>query len=97
MKHSFNIDLSLLAQLGGHSAERTHRGKEFFPGMSITMSLLKNLEKEMKLNKARCTIVNKATVTKLLKDNNKVVGVEWTDKGGKTHVDHGPVVICTGG
>ncbi len=29
----FNLDLSLLARLGGHSAPRTHRGKERFPGI----------------------------------------------------------------
>ena len=28
--------MSLLARLGGHSAPRTHRGKERFPGMTIT-------------------------------------------------------------
>merc|ERR1719512_359396 len=27
----FNLDLSLVARLGGHSAPRTHRGKERFP------------------------------------------------------------------
>lgn len=28
----FDLDMSLLARLGGHSAPRTHRGKERFPG-----------------------------------------------------------------
>ena len=32
----FNLDLSLVARLGGHSQPRTHRGKERFPGMTIT-------------------------------------------------------------
>jgi len=91
------LDLSILSQLGGHSAERTHRGKEFFPGMSITMGLLKNLEKIMKENKEKCNIITKATVTKLLKDNNKVIGVVYTDKDNKEHTEYGPVVICTGG
>merc|ERR1719327_1213776 len=31
---AFNLDLSLVARLGGHSAPRTHRGKERFPGMT---------------------------------------------------------------
>eukprot|EP00435_Cladocopium_sp_Y103_P006772 s1798_g2.t1 len=30
----FNLDLSLVARLGGHSQPRTHRGKERFPGMT---------------------------------------------------------------
>ena len=30
----FELDLSLVARLGGHSMPRTHRGKERFPGMT---------------------------------------------------------------
>ena len=29
---NFGLDLSLVSRLGGHSQERTHRGKEKFPG-----------------------------------------------------------------
>ena len=36
----FNLDLSLVARLGGHSAPRTHRGKERFPGMMILSLIL---------------------------------------------------------
>ena len=32
----FNLDLSLVGRLGGHSAPRAHRGKERFPNMTIT-------------------------------------------------------------
>ena len=35
----------MISRLGGHSHERTHRGKEKFPGMTITMALLTALEK----------------------------------------------------
>merc|ERR1712113_261538 len=41
----FNLDLSLVARLGGHSMSRTHRGKERFPGMTITYALIQMLEK----------------------------------------------------
>ena len=41
----FNLDLSLLARLGGHSMPRTHRGKERFPGMTITYALIQTFEK----------------------------------------------------
>ena len=41
----FNLDLSLVARLGGHSQPRTHRGKERFPGMTITYALIQMLEK----------------------------------------------------
>merc|ERR1719329_1139234 len=41
----FDLALSLLARLGGHSQPRTHRGKERFPGMTITYALIQMLEK----------------------------------------------------
>merc|ERR1711871_574496 len=40
----FNLDLSLVARLGGHSQPRTHRGKERFPGMTITYALIQMVE-----------------------------------------------------
>lgn len=40
----FGIDLSLVSRLGGHSHERTHRGKEKFPGMTITYGLMEKWE-----------------------------------------------------
>lgn len=71
----FNIDLSLLSRMGGHSQKRTHRGKEYFPGMVITMRLLDELEATKKADPTRCSIINKARVTKLLMEGDKVVGV----------------------
>jgi succinate dehydrogenase/fumarate reductase flavoprotein subunit len=32
----FNLDLSLVSRLGGHSQPRTHRGSAKFPGFTIT-------------------------------------------------------------
>merc|ERR1719210_2333590 len=55
----FDLDLSLVARLGGHSAPRTHRGKERFPGMTITYALIQMVEKVAECSdKAR--IVTKA-------------------------------------
>merc|ERR1712054_646155 len=62
---AFNLDLSLVARLGGHSAPRTHRGKERFPGMTITYALIQMVEKISEMtDKAR--IITKARATKLL-------------------------------
>merc|ERR1712054_102570 len=41
----FDLDLSLVARLGGHSQPRTHRGKERFPGMTITYALIQMVER----------------------------------------------------
>ena len=40
LMEAFGLDLSLVSQLGGHSFPRTHRGKERFPGMTITYALM---------------------------------------------------------
>merc|ERR1712178_417948 len=91
----FDLDLSLLARLGGHSMPRTHRGKERFPGMTITYALIQSVEKIAEAaDLAR--IITKAKATKLLMNNGCCVGVEY-EKGGLNFQEHGPVIICTGG
>merc|ERR1719201_3234459 len=92
----FNLDLSLVARLGGHSAPRTHRGAERFPGMTITYALIQMVEKvSERSDKAR--IITKAKATKLLTNaSGAVVGCVY-EKGGVEFQEHGPVIICTGG
>jgi len=93
----FKLDLSLVSRLGGHSHPRTHRGKERFPGMTITYALMEALE-DIAEESDRAKIMLKSKVTKLLKDAaGNVTGVEGVTAGGKTFVEHGPVIICTGG
>merc|ERR1712050_775942 len=90
----FNLDLSLVARLGGHSAPRTHRGAERFPGMTITYALIQMLEKvSEKCDKAR--IITKARATQLLVNNDAVVGCEYA-KGGQQFKEFGPVVFASG-
>jgi len=92
----FNLDLSLVARLGGHSAPRTHRGKERFPGMTITYALIQMLEKiAEKTDKAR--IITKARATKLLtNEGSACVGLVY-EKGGAQFQEHGPVILASGG
>jgi len=92
----FGLDLSLVSRLGGHSFERTHRGKEKFPGMTITYALMEKLEDIAKSGDGRAQIIVKARVTKLIKENDAVIGVEY-EHDGKSYKEYGPVVICTGG
>merc|ERR1711879_562879 len=90
-----DLDLSLLARLGGHSAPRTHRGKERFPGMTITYALIQMLEKVAeKTDRAR--IVTKAEVFKLILNGRAVVGCEYR-KAGKVVKEFGPVIWASGG
>merc|ERR1712232_289738 len=70
----FELDLSLIARLGGHSAPRTHRGKERFLGMTITYALIQMLEKVAeKTDRAR--IITKACANKLLMEGGNCVGL----------------------
>lgn len=39
----FNLDLSKVSRLGGHSEKRTHRGGQQFPGMTITYALMEKV------------------------------------------------------
>ena len=98
LMEKFNLDLSLVSQLGGHSYPRTHRGKERFPGFTITYALMEGLEKIMEeTNGEIARIITKAEAKKLVTDaNNAVIGVEF-EKGGAMHTEYGPVIIATGG
>merc|ERR1711937_470931 len=91
----FDLDLSLVARLGGHSQPRTHRGKERFPGMTITYALIQMAEKiAEKTDRAR--IITKAEVFKLIMNGNAVVGCEYR-KSGNVLKEFGPVVFASGG
>ena len=93
----FGIDLSLVSRLGGHSHPRTHRGKERFPGMTITYALLERLEDIEKQTKGQdAKILTKSKVTELITEDGSVIGVRY-EKDGKLHEAFGVVVIATGG
>ena len=97
LTHKFGLDLSIVGLLGGHSAPRTHRGKERFPGMTITYALMDALEKVEKANPQAAKILTKAQVTRLLRDGNgPITGVVYV-KDGKEFIEHGPVIVATGG
>lgn len=106
----FELDLSLLARLGGHSMPRTHRGKERFPGMTITYALMQTFEKIAETSD-RAKIINKAKVTKLIINERPnqglfevagvsngplVVGCVY-EKAGVETKEYGPVILTSGG
>ena len=95
---AFGVDLSLVSRLGGHSNPRTHRGKERFPGMTITYGLMEKLEEICETTPERARVMMKTTVKKLLTDKDgNVCGCEGVTPDGKTFTEYGPVVIGTGG
>merc|ERR1712137_620357 len=96
LMEKFALDLSLVARLGGHSAPRTHRGKERFPGMTITYALIQMVEKiAERTDKAQ--IITKARAHKLLTSaSGSCTGLVY-EKGGKDVSLKGPVILCSGG
>jgi succinate dehydrogenase/fumarate reductase flavoprotein subunit len=94
---NFGLDLSLVSRLGGHSFPRTHRGKERFPGMTITYALMEKYEDIAAQQPERARVLTKARVTKLLTAKDGTVnGVEY-EKDGQTKQEFGAVILATGG
>ncbi|KAK0730354.1 flavocytochrome c [Lasiosphaeris hirsuta] len=93
----FNLDLTLVSRLGGHSQPRTHRGHDAkFPGMAITYALMQRLEELAETEPERVEIIKKARVTSLKKEGNKVTGVTY-EFNGELNTLEGPVILATGG
>ena len=87
------IDLSKVAQLGGHSRPRTHRGAgKSPPGFAIVSTLLGLLEKNPLFQ-----LQTGARVTKVIRAGDEVTGVEYENDDGDTATAYGPVVFATGG
>ncbi|EPQ26125.1 uncharacterized protein PFL1_06333 [Pseudozyma flocculosa PF-1] len=96
LQDAFELDLSKVSRLGGHSQPRTHRGGQRFPGMEITQALMEKLEDLSESDPERIQILRKARVEKLIYENGEVQGVEYSYQG-QTHKELGPVVLATGG
>ena len=94
----FQLDLSKVSRLGGHSQPRTHRGSARFPGFAITYALMEALEEVEKQTGGKLArIVTKAKATKLLSDGSgTVTGVEYV-KDNATQRVQGAVIVATGG
>lgn len=65
--------------------------------MVITYAQLERLEDLAESTPDRVKIVKKAHVTKLIKEGDRVVGVEYTDPKGAVSKAYGPVILATGG
>ncbi|KAH6900612.1 FAD binding domain-containing protein [Thelonectria olida] len=97
LQDEFNLDLTLVSRLGGHSQPRTHRGHDAkFPGMAITYALMQRLEELAENEPERVEIIKKARVTSLNKEGNTIHGVTY-ELNGETLTLDGPVVLATGG
>ena len=96
LQDKFSLDLSLVSRLGGHSFPRTHRGKERFPGMTITYALMEKLEEFAGSIPDRVRLIRKAKVVSLIMENGACIGVEY-EQDGQRFKEFGVVIIATGG
>ncbi|SMY24607.1 unnamed protein product [Zymoseptoria tritici ST99CH_1A5] len=93
----FNLDLTLVSRLGGHSYPRTHRGHDAkFPGMAITYALMQRFEELSEKEPERVALIKKAKVKNINMDGQRATGVTYEFNGEQVTVD-GPVVLATGG
>ncbi|KAL4923172.1 putative FAD dependent oxidoreductase [Aspergillus undulatus] len=100
LSDEIGVDLSKVAQLGGHSRARTHRGDGGKPpGAAIVGALLEGLK-----GSPFVEVRTSSRVTRVLKEAREVTGVEYVTnvEGGdggdeKTQTLQGPVVFASGG
>lgn len=100
VQDNFGLALDIVSRLGGHTNQRTHRSKSGgkFPGMEITSALMKKYEELSDREDGTCELVINASVSKILRENGRVVGVEYRDGDGQVRQVHADaVVLATGG
>lgn len=99
LKERVGVDLSLLAQLGGHAYKRTHRPSNGMAGAEIIYGMQKAVKSYEKTGKVK--IMLDTRVTQLLRDDTgRVVGVEYQPadgSAGKELLQADNVVLATGG
>lgn len=95
------VDLSVVAQLGGHTAPRTHRGAgKLPPGAAIVTALIEKLKQDLNFElRTGCEVKKLLTTTAgaAAGATRQVTGVEYTRSSGTTETLNGAVVFTTGG
>lgn len=97
LSEKYDLDLNTVGLMAGVSAPRCHRGKERFPGFTITYRLIERLEEFAEKQPDRARILTRSRVVKLLQEGKDVVGVTIVGKDGKEFNEYGPVILATGG
>jgi succinate dehydrogenase/fumarate reductase flavoprotein subunit len=98
LKERVGVDLSLLAQLGGHCYRRTHRASNGMVRAEVIFWMQKAVREYEKIEKV--SVLMETRVTGLLTDDNgRVSGVEYqtTGKEGTEEMKASNVVLATGG
>ena len=75
LRERVGVDLSLKAQLGGHSAKRTHRPNNGMAGAEIIYNIQKAVKSYQ--GSGQVSILTDSKVTKLIHEDGRVIGVEY--------------------
>ena len=96
LKSRAGVDLSMVAQLGGHSAKRTNRPKNGMAGAEIVYGMGREVKKYEKAGMAE--IILGGRVTELVTGDNGVVkGVKLVTEEGERVLEAGTTILATGG
>ena len=93
-----NVDLSLLAQLGGHSYKRTHRPSNGMAGAEIIYHMQKEVKAYEKTGKV-AILLDTRVLNLITDEDERVVGVacESTIDGTAQEILADTVILATGG
>ncbi len=100
LKERVGVDLSLVAQLGGHAHKRTHRPKNGMVGAEIIYGMQRAVKEYVKSGQVQ--ILTDTKVTNLIREDNKVVGVEVeslveANEVTRKQLNSPNVILATGG
>lgn len=89
-----NVDLSVVARLGGHSFARTHRGSgNLPPGFAIVSTLIKRLQLSESV-----LVLTQTRFVDFIKNKNEVVGIVAQKENEPVHeLRANNIVLATGG
>ena len=99
LKNRANVDLSLLAQLGGHTNKRTHRPSNGMAGSEIIYHLQKTVRSFEKTGRLKILIDTQVKELLTEEEGDRVVGVlvESTNDGSVQEILADNIILATGG
>eukprot|EP00531_Pseudo-nitzschia_arenysensis_P017151 CAMPEP_0116122814 /NCGR_PEP_ID=MMETSP0329-20121206/4414_1 /TAXON_ID=697910 /ORGANISM="Pseudo-nitzschia arenysensis, Strain B593" /LENGTH=1127 /DNA_ID=CAMNT_0003616685 /DNA_START=306 /DNA_END=3689 /DNA_ORIENTATION=- len=99
LKNRVNVDLSLLAQLGGHTNKRTHRPNNGMAGAEIIYNIQKTVRSFEKTGRVKIIVDTRVQELLTTDDDGRVIGVrtESTIDGSVQDIFADNVILATGG
>mmetsp|Transcript_8408 Transcript_8408/g.20673 ORF Transcript_8408/g.20673 Transcript_8408/m.20673 type:complete len:1155 (+) Transcript_8408:182-3646(+) len=99
LKNRVNVDLSLVAQLGGHANKRTHRPNNGMAGAEIIYNIQKTVRSFEKTGRVKILVDTRVQELLTQDDDGRVIGVrtQSTIDGSLQEIFADNVILATGG